>query len=565
MLLRRNSITINKYRYFLYFAIYCLIYYLALKFIFPGYFRPFIPHHSDILDYPYDFAALKFDLSSRPIGLLLTYLFGMFFSWKGVVLSGFFCTVCSMLIIISICEKELDFKFSLLAIISYGIFIFASSSFYVSYSFDIYSTYSLFIGLLAIRLTYFSSKKNENLRVMLYILLLLCAFLSKETYILTFCFIFFAYLFIDKDKKTTSKYLFGSVGAGIISILYGKFSGSEFISMDRIDTNNPYFVSYDLSSICNIMMYYLKWVFTIPVVVIFLIILIRMCKEKKYIHLIVLSISGVFSFIPYSILPNHVIPHYSFVGIPIIYLVALIFDYVLKESGIKRVLATCIQVCVIVLFVFSEYSSVQYGYDSIKPWIACENDMKKTIDSVNAINNRVNDGDKVLVLGIEDTVETIYRSNYAFNNLLPKNVHYDVLTDYEEYCGKITDKVSYICNLSEMNYNYVIQYTDSACNIYELSDGLLPALAIKNVYPGRDIMDYDLLEDGSVNIGITSEINGLNPIIMINGVALKTDYSDSFVSANIPSEYLQDGEIFVNLYYPYVNNYETEGVKVLIG
>lgn len=89
------------------FLAYLCIYYLSLRLIFPGYFSPFVPHHSDILDYPYDLAAGGIaGLASRPVGLLLNALFGLIGAWHGIVVAAILFTVLSMLLIARIVTQE---------------------------------------------------------------------------------------------------------------------------------------------------------------------------------------------------------------------------------------------------------------------------------------------------------------------------------------------------------------------------------------------------------------------------------------------------------------------------
>lgn len=93
-------------RYLLYAVFFCIVFYVALCWAFPGHFDPFTPHHSDILDYPYDFAGGDYNIDSRPVGLILTWFFGLFGARYGVILSALFSMILSMLLIIDITEIE---------------------------------------------------------------------------------------------------------------------------------------------------------------------------------------------------------------------------------------------------------------------------------------------------------------------------------------------------------------------------------------------------------------------------------------------------------------------------
>lgn len=85
----KNCVCRKKWKYAAFLFAFIVIYYFSLRVVFPGYFTPFVPHHSDMLDYPYDLGAGGLaGLASRPVGLILNALFGLFGAWKGVVLAG---------------------------------------------------------------------------------------------------------------------------------------------------------------------------------------------------------------------------------------------------------------------------------------------------------------------------------------------------------------------------------------------------------------------------------------------------------------------------------------------
>ena len=162
-----------------------LIYYLSLRFVFPGYFKPFIPHHSDILDYPYDLSGNGISiLKARPVGLILTWFFGVFCSWKGIIVSAAVAIFFSLMLVSEIISRETKNTISTWNLMLYMVLVLIAPTFYLNYSFDIYGTYAQLIGLFAVRLTYCEELSRKPIvRGTLFFSVMLMSFLSKETYL----------------------------------------------------------------------------------------------------------------------------------------------------------------------------------------------------------------------------------------------------------------------------------------------------------------------------------------------------------------------------------------------
>ena len=465
-------------RYLLYAILFCIVFYVALRWVFPGYFDPFTPHHSDILDYPYDFAGGNYSLASRPVGLILTWFFGLFGAWHGVILSALFSTIISMLLIIDMTEIETGTTPSAASVVCYSILLFASPSFYINYSFDIYSTYALVIGLAAVRCTYYSPKRMSKVRQLAFALLILASFMSKETYIVFFGFFFLVYSVVRRgdSRRAAVRYLLITILAGIFALAYAKLSGSAFVALDTQNTENPYFISLDPSSILHIFYYYLRWVLNLPVLVMLALTWTcafwnRQNRERIAPHLVAFCLAGVFAFLPYSVLPNHVVPHYSFVAVPLLYASVFLMDTMLRDMKREKWLVYPALAVLCALFVVSGKASASHGYEAVRPWIACETDMRKTLQSVDEINACVEDGDKVLVVGVEDTVETLYRSVFAVDKELMDEAHFDVLCSNEAYCGYVSKKVTYINSVQSDDYDVLVQYGAESCDVQRISTG----------------------------------------------------------------------------------------------
>ena len=299
-----------------------IIYFAVLKFVFPGYVKPFVPHHSDILDYAYDWKTLNYSLDSRPVGLILTYLFGLIGERYSIVLSSLVCVFGSTLLIARIVCYETKSELKLWNLGIYFVLLLAAPSFYINYSFDIYTTYSLFIGLSALKISYNEKclERNRVGRIIVCFCLYLACFLCKETYILSFIYFHFCKVLkqIKKKKEMNNQiyYLIVCSVSACIALLYGKLSGSAFISANSTDITSPYYTCLSPESVIHTFAYYFCGLNNIFVILFLLFIVLYYRSEAGVYEVANLAIAGILAYLPYSVLPNKVVPHYIFVSYP---------------------------------------------------------------------------------------------------------------------------------------------------------------------------------------------------------------------------------------------------------
>lgn len=463
------------------FLVFLFLYYLVLKFIFPGYFYPLIPHHSDMLDYPYDIKSISggtlFLRGSRPVGLLLTGIFGIF-GYKGVIISGILFSIGSLLIIIKIYEIEMSLKPSLFAIITYGLALFSNSGFYLNYSYDIYDTYALFLALTSILMFYYI--ENKNYSITMYILIsigILSSFMCKETYPISLGTFFLYKAIFSKNKESRGsaiKILMATLLAFVIVMIQSSYAGSAFVSFAK-NSSDAYHTSFELPKILEIFQYYLRGFANFPLILIMVISLLGLyinnkCEIGKY---AIWIFCGITAYIPYSLLPNHVIPHYYYVGAPMGYSVLLLLNYpnCKMNNNRKFIFNTVLTLITTVLLTFSIIENSQDNYNLSKWWLGNESAMKRTIDSIDEINSSVYDGDKILVVGLENTVETIFRSLWYIDNKIDKDVFFSVITSEPAFTGKFGNKSEYLIesNTIKSEYDVIINYAGNKFSLNRMS------------------------------------------------------------------------------------------------
>lgn len=532
-----------------------LIYYLSLRFVFPGYFKPFIPHHSDILDYPYDLSGNGISiLKARPIGLILTWFFGVFCSWKGIIVSAAVAIFFSLMLVSEIISRETKNTISTWNLMLYMVLVLIAPTFYLNYSFDIYGTYAQLIGLFAVRLTYCEELSRKPIvRGTLFFSVMLMSFLSKETYIVSFCFFYFAKAIIDHTERRWSLILLTLTAlAGIVSLLYGKILGSTFVS-SSLNESSPYLVNVSLTSLVKCFLYYAKGLWNIPFLAVLFIGALSAfrSKDKGAITASMFCISGVFAYAPYAVLPNKLVPHYVFVALPMLAGMVLLIRLpsAWQKKGLDRLFGTLF--CAAVIFSYSKMNPA-YSYQAMSGWIATEKGMEQSISSLDLVCDVVQPDDNVLVLGLEKYTENFYRASFAVEKYLPDNVHFDVYNVHPEFCGDISPKVTYISyyNNSDLNqYDKVLVYSEQGVRVlscgseefeqYRTGESRSLVIHDTDVYPGTVISRSGKDENGGIAIAISLTDIQNSMKIVVDEVAMDTCHGADFISTMLTSEFLE--------------------------
>ncbi|MBW9157005.1 tetratricopeptide repeat protein [Clostridium tagluense] len=415
----------KKYeRMFINILIIAISYYMVLRFIFPKYFMPLIAHHSDMIDYAYDsngMGIIDYIKAPRGVGQFIISLF----SFSNYQITTFFSVIITLLNIylLFIVAKEIFNleKTNYFYKIVYSILVFAHPGFYINYTFDIYSSISLTFLLLLLLNHYHNS--NSNKMTIDVILILLCG-LSKETYLVSIiAFFFFNGLFIEKTKEDKIMIIVSIVMAGLM-VYWNKNIGSAFVSLSS-SQDSAYYTSFEIKSLIKTFLYYVKDWGNIVTVVLFVVVGITVLKNREKLFKIVMLLAmNLSAYIPYAILPKHVVPHYRWLGIAFGYLIIFAIadiDYNRKKEKILKgiiTVATLLILVINIVYVYKDY------YWAVKPETINYNILK----GFDYVEKNIEPGDNVLITGLYDTEETIYKSIYYLKNRMNYECNINVLT-----------------------------------------------------------------------------------------------------------------------------------------
>lgn len=416
-----------------------LTYFFVIRFIFPKYFMPLIGHHSDMIDYAYDSNGLGlFELirQPRPIGMMILGMFS-FNNYKMTLLFLVILTLFNVYLIINIADmifnlKNGNYKYKLL----YCILIFSHPGFYINYTYDAYSTISLTFFLILLLIYYKRQHKNN---ILIYGILIILSGFSKETYLVSII-IFFAVNAVFLNKKRQDKWMIGISCILAIFIIYlNKKTGSAFTSFSN-NTLDPYYTNFEISSIIKTFMYYITDWGSMAVIVLFVGTIIVSIKDKKRILTICMLLGmNMAAYLPYTVLPNHTVPHYRWLGIVFGYLAIFATaegNCIIKNRKILNAFA--IGTIIVTLGLNNALTYDKYSW-AISP----EKINNNILNGFNFITERIEPGDNILVSGLYDNVETPFRSLYYLDNVLPYNCKFSILTTFpsdSNYTNKFINK-----------------------------------------------------------------------------------------------------------------------------
>src|ERR1700754_1103463 len=306
-----------------------LMHFLALQFIYPGFYRPLDPLHSDhylaaaFANGPVHYPWLGFLRWARPVFMLFYKCIG-YAGIHGSIVCIIALLFVSIAMTATVIRRIFDLPFNLPFVLAYGLYcfmVFSQPFMYCQYTEDVGALLCYFFLVLGVN--FFSLTLDKSLWKSFIPLLVCCllAFLSKETYALAALFFSFLW-FIYYRKQSISKAVIpaAAVVLGLImSSIYNRWVHSVFI--DPIaSSSQPYYIDMSPSSVINQWLTYAGEGLNIANVLVVLFILFlsfRTNKDKaKSIYTIVGSLAGAgLAWIPNSLLPNHHFPGYVFNGI----------------------------------------------------------------------------------------------------------------------------------------------------------------------------------------------------------------------------------------------------------
>ncbi|MFP3644414.1 tetratricopeptide repeat protein [Paraburkholderia sp. SIMBA_054] len=295
----------------------------VLKFIFPGYLDPFWPHHSDY----YLPAAIAYSPASiwdlltypRPVGQIFFWVIGHLRT-RGAMVAVLCVVAANFALLLMVVKRVFRISFDFRLILSATLFAFLLAVHPYQYQFSTWDAFTQ-LSLLLLLLSLFSMIGATPWWVSG--LLVLLAFLAKETFIVSAGFLAFVWWVSNRCRLRYVRPMVIIGIAGVLAILAEHFASSPFTSGGQV--GGPYQIVVSVESISHEWMRYAAEgmnALSLAVVLLTAIALgvFRGIKSNELLWAVALPVAGTLAWLPNSLLPYHHFEAYSFSGAYLIYL-----------------------------------------------------------------------------------------------------------------------------------------------------------------------------------------------------------------------------------------------------
>jgi hypothetical protein len=348
-----------------------IVHAIVLKFIFPGYYSPLYPHHSDfyisvaLAHSPGDYFLYNYP---RPVGLFFLKIIGSLGIHGAILFTIINVAVnCSLTAILFRHLLSIKFRWQfILAFFCYCFLLFSQSYFYTFYTHDVFSHLSYFFLIAGALLFYKFHTRHKAFGYISLFFFSGIAFLCKETYALTALLIAFIWMIYYKKKSLSMAIspLLTITGTLLLVLIFNVSIKSVFVNYENNSISDPYYVNLSLLSICNELYRYageglnfINWM--LIAMVLFLGFLHFRDRDKKVSYILIgCFVAAFLSWIPNALIPNHHNGGYSFNGAYLLYLPLLSIPFLGTQGKFFQLLRIGLLISCIIspLFNKKEYS-----------------------------------------------------------------------------------------------------------------------------------------------------------------------------------------------------------------
>lgn len=324
---------------------------LVLKFIFPGYFDPFWPHHSDYYIAPALAFSPKRFLATltypRPVGSAIYWLSGHL-KTRGAIAVLLLFVAANFAMITTIIRRSLGMRADWKFILAAAVFAYMIASHPYQYQFSTWDGQAQIslAFILAATLMYMRGTSSWVCAVVL-----LLGFLSKETYIASALFCACAWAATQKTERRSYAPIIAVAISAFIALTIEHFLSSPFTS-GSLGASDPYFINLAPTSVAHLWSRYILDGMTTAssaavLLAILAIVIARGIRDAASMWAICLPIAGMLALLPNSILPNHYYEGYSFNAAYLMFAPLLVMASTFTLSAKSRVLTVCVAVAAI--------------------------------------------------------------------------------------------------------------------------------------------------------------------------------------------------------------------------
>ena len=303
-------------------AMVCGAYAAVLAYIFPGYFDPLYPIHSDVYFSP-GLSARNPSLTAyfdwpRPAGYLAAHLFGLP-GVRGFIFILVVITLVSTALTADLVQRIIGRRLPLTMVALYAGLVFSHPQFYVNYVHDTLATLSYLYVVAGMCAWYAYLEKPDPWRRALCVVPFLLAAFTKETYFVTAVLFWTMQVYLGGGRvRRTAGVVLGVVLVAECAGLYWNLHSSEtFMRLD--DTSSVYAMDFSPSSMTNVLWFYTKALMPWGVLIAVLAGLYAAFRERRFfLPIATLCLGGFCALLPHTPLPDHLSAQYASTGAPLL-------------------------------------------------------------------------------------------------------------------------------------------------------------------------------------------------------------------------------------------------------
>ncbi len=447
-----------------------VMHFIVLYFIFPGHYNPLAFHHADFyipasfvygLSEAYTFANLL--NWPRPL-FMYSYKLSGYLGHSGSVAWGisivFLNCVFMALLVKRILNLKIDAYFCLFYCL-YCYLLFSQPYFYTFYSHDVGSQLSFLLLLLGSMGFIGLVERNTILASILLFFCASCAFLVKESYLVSMGFVTFCW-FLYYIKQNPLKAISPGLAvllSGIIAALVSFRTKSVFVNLNA-EQGSDYHIVLNPLSVLKELARYANEAIAPALVVVFALLLFQLYKSYQNRMLVIAffacAIFALLAWFPNALLPFHHYQGYSFNGLYVFFAVTFFAVKMLQDQLYSKKILLAFAV----LAVLSPLSSLHNYGDGRNTWVLAQEKIQiNMLAGFNKAAAQLIPLDKnvtVLVSGITAPFHpfSFPESIRSFKGGEKANYYFIVPKDYPVNLGNKIDLVNFIAEQDKASVEY---------------------------------------------------------------------------------------------------------------
>lgn len=304
-------------RYLLICLLVSAVYWACLALLFPGYFAPFVPHHSDMY-IPAGLLsrdAAEVAIFPRPLANLFLRGIGIF-GVQGSIAAVVLLVLGGVVLHVGLLPNA-----TLAGATLFSLILFAHPQFYFQHRHDVPAALSFVFLLL---LVWFARKwitGGSRLDLILAVLATLAMGLTKETYYMS-ALVLVAGLPMMRpgfDKRRWLSALAAITSLEIACLVYNSLRYTHYLG-EATGTGASYSPNLNPLSVLPTLWSYLRELASLPAFALIVMALLAIRSDRRQVKVgLLFVVAGIASLLPNAALPNHMEAHYAWVAAPLLF------------------------------------------------------------------------------------------------------------------------------------------------------------------------------------------------------------------------------------------------------